>query len=95
MVEVFHDIEKNGRSEEERRFETAARMAACLAILSVVAVRIFQLRMILLDIGRECVKLLAWSGSGRPPESVRAKTRLRSGPRPSSLSRPGIPKERP
>ena len=44
MVESFHDIEKNGCSEEDRRFETAARMQACLAILSVVAVRIFQLR---------------------------------------------------
>jgi hypothetical protein len=44
MIEVFHDIEKNGCSEEDRRFETAPRMAACLAILSVVAVRIFQLR---------------------------------------------------
>ena len=44
MVEVFHDIEKNGCSEEERRFETAERMEACLAILSVVAVRILQLR---------------------------------------------------
>jgi len=44
MVEVLHDIEKNGCSEEERRFETAERMEACLAILSVVAVRIFQLR---------------------------------------------------
>jgi hypothetical protein len=44
MVEVFHDIEKNGCSEEDRRFETAGRMEACLAILSVTAVRIFQLR---------------------------------------------------
>jgi len=44
MIEVFHDIEKNGCSEEDRRFETAERMEACLAILSVVAVRIFQLR---------------------------------------------------
>lgn len=44
MVEVFHHIEKNGCKEEARRFETAARMGACLAILSVVAVRIFQLR---------------------------------------------------
>jgi hypothetical protein len=44
MIEVFHDIEKNGCSEEDRRFETAQRMEACLAILSVVAVRIFQLR---------------------------------------------------
>src|ERR1700676_3189834 len=44
LIEVYHDIEKNGCSEEDRRFETAPRMAACLAILSVVAVRIFQLR---------------------------------------------------
>jgi hypothetical protein len=44
MDEVFHDIEKNGCSEEDRRFETAERMEACLAILSLVAVRIFQLR---------------------------------------------------
>jgi hypothetical protein len=44
MVEVFHDIEKNGCSEEDRRFESAEAMEACLAILSVVAVRIFQLR---------------------------------------------------
>jgi hypothetical protein len=44
LVEVFHDIEKNGCSEEDRRFETGERMEACLAILSLVAVRIFQLR---------------------------------------------------
>lgn len=44
MVEVFHNIEKNGCSEEDRRFETAERMETCLAILSVVAVRVFQLR---------------------------------------------------
>jgi transposase-like protein/transposase Tn5 family protein len=44
LVEVFHHIEKNGCREEARRFETAQRMEACLAILSVVAVRIFQLR---------------------------------------------------
>jgi Transposase DNA-binding/Transposase Tn5 dimerisation domain len=42
--EVFHDIEKNGCLEEERRFETAASLEACLAVLSVVAVRVFQLR---------------------------------------------------
>jgi hypothetical protein len=44
MVEVFHDIEKNGCGEEDRRFETAGRLEACLAILSLVAVRVFQLR---------------------------------------------------
>ncbi len=44
MVEVYHDIEKNGGSEEDRRFETAERMAACLAVLSVAAVRVYPLR---------------------------------------------------
>lgn len=43
LVEVFHDMEKNGCSEEDRRFESAARLQACLAILSLVAVRIVQL----------------------------------------------------
>lgn len=44
LVEVYHDVEKNGCSEEDRRFETAERMAACLAVLAVVAVRVLQLR---------------------------------------------------
>jgi hypothetical protein len=44
MIEVFHDIEKNGCGEEDRRLETAERMEACLAVLSVVAVRVYQLR---------------------------------------------------
>jgi hypothetical protein len=44
LAEVYHHIEKNGCSEEERRFETAERMAPCLALLAVVAVRVFQLR---------------------------------------------------
>lgn len=44
VVEVYHDIEKNGCREEARRFETAARLAVCLAVLSIVAVRVLQLR---------------------------------------------------
>jgi len=44
LVEIYHDIEKNGCSEEGRRFETAARMETCLALLAVVAIRVFQLR---------------------------------------------------
>lgn len=44
LIEVFHDIEKNGCSEEDRRFNKAERQEACLAILSVVAVRVYQLR---------------------------------------------------
>jgi hypothetical protein len=44
MCEMFHDVEKNGCSQEDRRFETAERMETCLAILSIVAVRVFQLR---------------------------------------------------
>lgn len=44
MIEVFHHIEKNGCSEEQRRLETAERLETCLALLSVVAVRVYQLR---------------------------------------------------
>jgi Transposase DNA-binding/Transposase Tn5 dimerisation domain len=44
-AEVYHDIEKNGCSEEERMFQTAGRMEACLAVLAVVAVRVYQLRL--------------------------------------------------
>jgi Transposase DNA-binding/Transposase Tn5 dimerisation domain len=44
LDEMYHDIEKNGCREEARRFETAAAMEACLAILAVVAVRVLQLR---------------------------------------------------
>jgi Transposase DNA-binding/Transposase Tn5 dimerisation domain len=44
LLEIYHDIEKNGCSEEDRRFETAGRMETCLAVLAVVAVRIMQLR---------------------------------------------------
>jgi hypothetical protein len=44
LIEVYHDVLKNGCREESRRFETAARMGACLAVLSVVAVRVLQLR---------------------------------------------------
>ena len=53
MVETYHDILKNGCSEEDRRFETAGRLEACLAILSVIAVRIFQLRTALNVIGEK------------------------------------------
>jgi len=44
LVEVYHHIEKSGCREEARRFETAERMATCLAVLAVVAVRVLQLR---------------------------------------------------
>jgi hypothetical protein len=44
LVELYHQVEKSGRAEEERRLETAARLEACLAILAVVAVRVLQLR---------------------------------------------------
>jgi Transposase DNA-binding/Transposase Tn5 dimerisation domain len=44
LVEVYHDIEKNGCAEEDRRFATAEALAACLAVLAVVAVRVLQLR---------------------------------------------------
>jgi hypothetical protein len=44
LVEVYHDVQKNGCREEDRRFETAGRLGACLAVLAVVAVRVLQLR---------------------------------------------------
>lgn len=44
LVELYHQAEKSGCGEEERCFETAERLAACLAVLAVVAVRIVQLR---------------------------------------------------
>jgi hypothetical protein len=44
IIENFHDIGKNGCIEEDRRFETAERMETCLAVLSIVAVRVLQLR---------------------------------------------------
>jgi hypothetical protein len=44
MIERYHDIEKNGCREEDRRFEVAERLETCLAVLAVVAVRVFQLR---------------------------------------------------
>lgn len=44
VVEVYHDVEKNGCSLEARRFESAKSMEACLAVLAVVAVRILSLR---------------------------------------------------
>jgi hypothetical protein len=59
MVEVYHNIEKNGCSEEDRRFETAARMKACLAILAVVAVRVYQLRCALENIPDEPAQQVA------------------------------------
>jgi hypothetical protein len=59
MAEVYHDIEKNGCREEARRFETASRMEACLAVLSVVAVRVFQLRNALASQGDKAADAIA------------------------------------
>lgn len=44
-AEVYHDVEKNGCAEQDRRFETAGALVACLAVLAVVAVRVYQLRL--------------------------------------------------
>jgi hypothetical protein len=44
LVEVYHAIEKTGCGEEQRRFETGERLETCLAVLALVAVRVFQLR---------------------------------------------------
>ena len=44
IAEEYHKVEKTGLRIEAQRFETAKRMLAALAILSVVAIRILQLR---------------------------------------------------
>ena len=44
LIEDFHQVEKTGCGEEALRFETAAAMLPMLGVLSVVAVRILQLR---------------------------------------------------
>jgi Transposase DNA-binding/Transposase Tn5 dimerisation domain len=44
VVEIYHDVEKNGCSLQERRFESAKSMEACLAVLALVAVRVLSLR---------------------------------------------------
>lgn len=43
-AEEFHQVEKTGCGEEDLRFETAEAMAPMIAVLSVVAVRLLQLR---------------------------------------------------
>jgi hypothetical protein len=43
-AEEFHQVEKTGCGEEQLRFETVAAMAPMIALLSVVAVRVLQLR---------------------------------------------------
>lgn len=58
-VEVYHDVEKNGCIEEDRKFETAERMEACLAVLSVVAVRIYQLRLAVRTSAEQSAKTIA------------------------------------
>jgi hypothetical protein len=44
LVEQFHQVEKTGCGEEQLRLRTAAALAPLLGVLSVVAVRILQLR---------------------------------------------------
>jgi hypothetical protein len=44
LVEDFHQVEKSGCGEEDLRFETAEAMVPMLGILSIVAVRVLQLR---------------------------------------------------
>ena len=44
LIEDFHQVEKTGCGEEDLRFETAEALLPMLGVLSVVAVRILQLR---------------------------------------------------
>jgi len=59
LIEQFHDVEKNGCREESRRFETAERMGACLAVLSVIAVRVLSLRLALEERPQEAAQQVA------------------------------------
>ena len=44
LIEDFHQVEKTGCGEEDLRFETAEALLPMLGVLSVVAVRMLQLR---------------------------------------------------
>jgi hypothetical protein len=44
LIEDFHQVEKTGCGEEDLRFETAEALWPMLGVLSVVAVRVLQLR---------------------------------------------------
>jgi hypothetical protein len=44
LLEEYHQVEKTGCGEEALRFRTVARLGPVLALLSVVAVRVLQLR---------------------------------------------------
>ena len=44
LIEDFHQVEKTGCGEEQLRFQTAEALLPMLGVLSVVAVRILQLR---------------------------------------------------
>ena len=44
LIEQFHQVEKTGCGEEDLRFETAEALWPMLGILSIVAVRVLQLR---------------------------------------------------
>ena len=44
LAEDYHKVEKTGCGEQELRFETWPRMAAALAVIAVIAVRVLSLR---------------------------------------------------
>jgi len=44
LIEEFHQVEKSGCGEEDLRFQTAGAMVPMLGVLSIVAVRVLQLR---------------------------------------------------
>lgn len=83
LAEQFHDVEKNGCSQEQRRFKTAEAMWACLAILAVVAVRVLQLRLALQEqpeapaeqVGTSAEVKVLGRWLGQPVRTVRAFVR--------------------
>ena len=59
LVEDFHQVEKSGCGEEDLRFQTSEAMLPMLGVLSIVAVRVLQLRWW----GREAAEAPAASAS--------------------------------
>jgi hypothetical protein len=72
VTEEFHQVEKTGCGEEELRFETAEAMAPMVAVLSVVAVRLIQLR----DAARHDPEAAAAAVASEPERQVVAAQRL-------------------
>lgn len=73
LIEDYHQVEKTGCGEEDLRFETAEALFPMLGVLSIVAVRVLQLRWW----GREGGTAPAASASTKEERQVLANLRHR------------------